>query len=172
MSCHRADDAIKTLLKYFHTCYEKRITTSHSKKICRLFLYNMLCRMIIITKQLRPTTKARRHKGRTKRLVTVLLPIDLCGLWASCVRHPLDRGPGRPGSRRPSADGRAGGLPHGREGMRGLGDQRGREPGRAGGQGALAFGMGGLPAGQSQPSAGQAFLSNSNAIVPPWNAAM
>ena len=37
------------------------------------------------------TTKARRHKGRAKRFGTTLRLCDLCGLWASRARQPIDR---------------------------------------------------------------------------------
>jgi hypothetical protein len=55
MEDQRAEDAIKTLLKFFHTCYELSIITSHFK--------NLPPNLDIMTKQPRPTEKARWHKG-------------------------------------------------------------------------------------------------------------
>jgi hypothetical protein len=79
--------------------------------MCRLSLYNMRCRMIILTKQLRPTTKARKTPKEIRGGPPAYRSLRAVGQPrpAACMRRPrlgstarapgsAARGPGRPGS--------------------------------------------------------------------------
>jgi hypothetical protein len=58
MEDQRAEDAIKTLLKFFHTCCELLIITSHSKNYSK--------NLDIMTRRHCPAEKERGHRGRTR----------------------------------------------------------------------------------------------------------